>query len=76
MEYHLSRFYKETRFYELGNLKAVEFMSKDTDPFFYIAGVLVKKDNIFVCEVLFPNREAFEKWGDAVKGYIRECEIK
>ncbi|MBN2532951.1 MAG: DUF4349 domain-containing protein [Spirochaetales bacterium] len=76
VEYHLSRFYKTSEFLELGDFKAVQFMSKDPDPFYYIVGIMVKENKIFVCEILFPNHAAFEKFGEAVKGYIKEGRIK
>lgn len=76
VEYHLSRFYKETEFLELGSFKAVQFMSKDADPFYYIVGIMVKGKKIFVCEVLFPDQATFKHHGQAVKGYIKEGEVQ
>ncbi|MBN2444698.1 MAG: DUF4349 domain-containing protein [Spirochaetales bacterium] len=76
VEYHLSRFYKGTEFLDLGVFKAVEFTSKDAEPFTYIVGVFVRKDTIFVCEVLFPNRKTYSEWGDEVKEYITGSTIR
>ena len=75
VEYHLARFYKKTQFLDLGSFKAIEFKSKDADPFYYLVGMFVNGKTIFICEVLFPNQAAYEKLGDPVKGYIMKCEI-
>jgi hypothetical protein len=75
VEYHLSRYYKETEFLELGQFKGVRFMSKDKNPFYYIVGVYIHKDDIIVSEILFPHQEAYDALGERVKEYITGCTI-
>ncbi|MBN2444695.1 MAG: hypothetical protein JXJ04_25290, partial [Spirochaetales bacterium] len=75
VDYHLSRFYKESQLMDLGKFKAVQFTSKDAKPFYYLVGVLIKDKYIFVCEVLFPNQAAFDDLGESVKKYLSLCNI-
>lgn len=67
LSYYLSDYYKETEELELGEVKGIIFTSKDTKPFYYLAGVVSKKDTLYIIEVFFPDKAALDKRLDGIK---------
>jgi hypothetical protein len=66
VSYHLKSFYKDTEKFDLGNVRAVLFTSKDAKPFYYLSGVTTIGDgassnkNLYIIEIFFPDKKALE----------------
>jgi len=76
LSYYLSKYYRETVDLELGEVKGALFTSKDTEPFYYLAGVVAEKTTIYVIEVFFPDRAALDNRLDNMKESLRRFSIK
>ena len=76
LSYYLSKYYRETVDVELGEVKGALFTSKDTEPFYYLAGVVAEKTTIYVIEAFFPDRAALDNRLDNMKESLRRFSIK
>ena len=76
LSYYLSKYYKETVDFEFGEVKGAIFTSKDVEPFYYLAGVVIEKDTIYVIEVFFPGRASLDKRLNGIKESLRGFGVK
>ena len=76
LSHYLGKYYKETVDFEFGDVKGVIFTSKDAKPFYYLAGVATEKDTIYVVEIFFPDRAAFDKRHYAIKDSLEGFSVK
>ena len=62
LRYHLQDFYRESDEVDIetqaGVLPAVQFTSKDREPYFYLVGVHAVKRWLYVVEVFYPSEDA------------------
>jgi hypothetical protein len=61
LHYHLEDFYAEAETMTLGEVQSVLFTSKDREPFYYLVGVTVEEETLYVIETFFPDEDAYEK---------------
>lgn len=61
LSFHLGKFYRETDELEFEDVQAVLFLSKDRKPFYYLVGVAVEQETLFVIEVFFPDEAIFKE---------------
>jgi hypothetical protein len=76
LDFHLGKFYKSTEKYDFNQVKAVLFESKDAKPFYYLVGVYIDKDTIFVIEAFFPDSAARQAKFNSVKQAIENFKVK
>ncbi len=76
LSYYLSKYYGETEEFEFGEVKGAIFTSKDAEPFYYLAGVVTKKDTIYVVEVFFPDRASLDRRLGGIEESLRGFKIK
>ena len=76
LSYYLGKYYKETVDFEFGEVKGVIFTSKDAESFYYLAGVAIDNDTIYVVEIFFPDRVAFDKRRYEVKESLEGFSVK
>ena len=67
LSFHLGKFYRETEELEFEDVQAVLFLSKDRKPFYYLVGVAVEQETLFVIEVFFPDEAIFKENIDVIK---------
>lgn len=76
LAYHLQKYYQSTELLQAGPVQAVLFTSKDKKPFFYLVGVLVADDFLYVVEVLFPDEVSFRENNAGVQVSLNGLEVK
>lgn len=76
LSYYLGKYYKETVDFEFGEVKGVIFASKDAESFYYLAGVAIDNDTIYVVEIFFPDRAAFDKRRYEIKESLEGFSVK
>ena len=76
VSYYLSKYYKETVDFEFGEVKGAIFTSKDSEPFYYFAGVVTKKDTIYVIEAFFPDKASLDKRFNSIQESLRGFGVK
>jgi hypothetical protein len=76
LSFHLKKYYEETKAYDGNLIQGVLLKSKDAKPFYYLVGVAVKNEKIFVIEVFFPDESVFkQKYGDISRS-LKDFKIK
>ena len=73
--FHLAKYYQDTARADWGTLKIVLFKSRDQVPFYYLVGIIVKDDDIYVVEVFFPDQNQYENKIDALKTSLESLRI-
>jgi len=76
LSFHLGKFYRSAEKYELKDVKAVLFKSKDLEPFYYLVGIYIDKDIIFVIEIFFPDETALQLKFNSLKQSIENFKVK
>jgi hypothetical protein len=76
LDYHLKDFYRESRKMDQGEVKSVIFTSKDREPYYYLVGVTVNEKYLYVIEVFFPDRTAFDRRIEGIKKSIEGIKIR
>jgi len=61
---------------DAGPVKYAIFESEDVQPRFYLVGVVAHGEDLYVLEVFFPDKEAFEDHKDAVVKALATFEVK
>ena len=74
--YHLGSFYQKTELINAKIVKSVLFTSKDKDPFYYLIGIYVKNNLIYVTEVFFPDTNSFQEAKGLVIEALTDFEVK
>jgi hypothetical protein len=74
--HHLGKYYGGYEEFELNNLKAVLFSSKDAEPFYYLVGVRDRGRRLYVVEVFFPDHGALEEKLAKVKTSLGGMKIR
>ena len=61
---------------EAGKVTFRVYENDDVLPRFYLVGLLVQLDKVYVVEVFYPNKEAYERHHAAVLGALETVEVK
>ena len=76
LSFHLSPFYRNTEVKDLEDIRAVVFTSKDADPYYYLVGVTVKRKQLYVIEVFFPDMETFKEKGQGIFTSLEQFQVR
>jgi hypothetical protein len=76
LEFHLQKFYRQTEPFSLGQVKGVILKSKDGKPFYYLVGVVVRADKLFVIEAFFPDQDVYNQKYPGLENAIKDFRIK
>jgi len=76
LSYHLSPFYKNTVLMDIDTVKTVLFESKDKNSYFYLVGIYLKNEFIYVLEVFFPHKDSVDENLEGIKDSLRSFEIQ
>ncbi|MBN1797700.1 MAG: DUF4349 domain-containing protein [Spirochaetales bacterium] len=76
LNFHLKRFYREIVGFSEGPVMGVLLKSKDSKPFYYLVGTLVKGDKIFVIEVFFSDEVVYNQKYESIRRAVEDMEIK
>ncbi len=76
LNFHLKKFYRKTAVFTEGQVLGVVLKSKDSKPFYYLIGTVVKGDKIFVIEVFFPDESVYNDKYESIRQAVKDMEVK
>ena len=76
LDFHLKKFYRETKTFDEDLLQGVILKSKDSKPFYYLIAVAVKNEKIFVIEVFFPDEPVYNQKYPGITRALKDFKLK